>query len=254
MTLADLPVRRDVPAVSAAQMAEADRITIEDVRLPVEVLMESASRQIAAGARAYLGSVAGKRIAAFVGTGNNGGDAVGALRHLANWGAVVHALVVGTRERLRETTNLQIARLLVTTDESRSGRVTNVGSRWSNFEKYVEADLLIDGLLGYNARGAPRDEVAVAIGAAARTSCPILAVDIPSGIDPDTGEAHGVAIGATLTVTLALPKRGLLAQQARPFVGELLVADIGIPHMAFERIGIKTRGLFDEGDLTRVAL
>ena len=56
MTLADLPVRRDVPAVSAAQMAEADRITIEDVRLPVEVLMESASRQIAAGARAYLGS------------------------------------------------------------------------------------------------------------------------------------------------------------------------------------------------------
>ena len=254
MTLADLPVRRDVPAVSAAQMAEADRITIEDVRLPVEVLMESASRQIAAGARAYLGSVAGKRIAAFVGTGNNGGDAVGALRHLANWGAVVHALVVGTRERLRETTNLQIARLLVTTDESRSGRVTNVGSRWSNFEKYVEADLLIDGLLGYNARGAPRDEVAVAIGAAARTSCPILAVDIPSGIDPDTGEARGVAIGATLTVTLALPKRGLLAQQARPFVGELLVADIGIPHMAFERIGIKTRGLFDEGDLIRVAL
>src|SRR5207249_1805127 len=146
-----------------------------------------------------------KRIAAFVGTGNNGGDAVGALRHLANWGAVVHALVVGTRERLRETTNLQIARLLVTTDESRSGRVTNVGSRWSNFEKYVEADLLIDGLLGYNARGAPRDEVAVAIGAAARTSCPILAVDIPSGIDPDTGDAYGVAIDATLTVTLARP-------------------------------------------------
>src|SRR5207302_2018663 len=176
MTLADLPVRRDVPAVSAAQMAEADRITIEDVRLPVEVLMENASRQVATGARAYLGSVAGKRIAAFVGSGNNGGDAVGALRHLANWGAVVHALVVAPEKRLRPMTSFQITRLLMTTNDWRFGRVTNVSSHWDNFQKYLDADLFLDGLLGYSTRGAPRDDIARAIEAAGKASCPIIAV------------------------------------------------------------------------------
>ena len=83
------------------------------------------------------------------------------------------------------------------------------------------ADLLIDGLLGYSARGAPRGLIADIIRAAA-------------------------------TVTLALPKRGLLASGARDTVGELLLADIGIPHVAFARVGIDTRRLFVDGDLIRV--
>ena len=116
----------------------------------------------------------------------------------------------------------------------------------------LDADLLLDGLLGYSARGAPRDTVAELIATANASTVPILAVDIPSGLDPDTGSMPSVAIRAKATVTLALPKTGLLAAGARGAVGELLLADIGIPHLAFARVGIDTRRLFVDGDLVRI--
>jgi NAD(P)H-hydrate repair Nnr-like enzyme with NAD(P)H-hydrate epimerase domain len=114
--LDDLPVVRNVPTVTAAQMAEVDRITIEELHIPVDVLMENAGRQIAAAVRAVLGgSVAGKRVIGLVGSGNNGGDAVAALRHLVNWGALVCAELAASQERMRESTRTQIGRLLLAT-------------------------------------------------------------------------------------------------------------------------------------------
>ena len=77
-------------------------------------------------------------------------------------------------------------------------------------------------------------------------------MDLPSGLDPDTGAAPGAIIGASATVTLALPKTGLWARRANGATGTLLLADIGIPHAAFARAGVDTRGLFGEGDLLRV--
>src|SRR5205807_7290752 len=112
--------------------------------------------------------------------------------------------------------------------------------------------IFLDGLLGYGARGAPRRTEAQEIVAANESGAPILAVDIPSGVDPDTGATSGVAIRATATVTLGLPKAGLMAPAAREFVGELLLADIGIPVRAFDAIGVNTSELFVDGDLVRV--
>jgi len=231
-------------------MAEVDRVTIEELHIPVEVLMENASRQIAAAARAFLGgSVAGKRVIGLVGGGNNGGDTAGALRHLVSWGASVCAEVGAPQDRLRETTRHQITRLLLaTTSEVAIVHDTAKAGRFRD----LEADLLIDGLLGYSARGAPRGTIAAAIGAANASGVPMLAVDLPSGIDPDTGAVTGDAIHAAATVTLALPKSGLTGPNARDYVGALLLADIGVPHAAFARIGVDTRGIFDHGDLVRV--
>src|SRR5688572_33034423 len=118
----------------------------------------------------------------------------------------------------------------------------------------MAADLLLDGLLGYSAHGPLRAEMAMLIEAANANGAPILAVDIPSGIDPDSGAAAGVAIRAAATVTLALPKRGLLSPAAQAAVGTLILADIGIPPGAFWRIGIDTHFLFTDGDLLRVRL
>ena len=81
---------------------------------------------------------------------------------------------------------------------------------------------------------------------------PILAVDLPSGMHPDTGQPLGITIRAALTVTLALPKRGLLTTESRALIGELLLADIGIPPQAFDPLGIDTRGVFESGDLVRI--
>jgi len=249
VSLEDLPLVRDVPSVTAAQMAEIDRITTEDLHIPVDVLMENASRQIAAAARAFLGgSVAGRRVIGLVGTGNNGGDAAGALRHLLNWGARVTVECTGTQDRMRDTTQRQLMRILASTAEI---AIVHDASR-EGFRD-LEADLLIDGFLGYSAHGAPREPIAALIAAVNASQIPILAVDLPSGIDPDTSAVPGAAIRAAATVTLALPKRGLLAPESHEQVGELLLADIAIPHAAFERIGVNTWRLFEQGDLVRVA-
>jgi NAD(P)H-hydrate epimerase len=249
VTIDDIPELRTVPSITAAHMAEVDRIATLELHLPVEVLMENASRQIAAAARLFLGgTIAGKRVIGLVGTGNNGGDAVGALRHLVNWGARVCAEVAAPQERQRENTRAQLGRLLLAT----TWEIAIVHDASQEGVRDFEADLLLDGLLGYSARGAPRDTVAKLIAAANASKVPILAVDLPSGIDPDTGAEPGVAIRAKATVTLALPKTGLLATGARGTVGELLLADIGIPHLAFARVGIDTRRLFVDGDLVRI--
>ena len=249
MTLDDLPVVRAVPSVTAAQMAEVDRITIEEFHIPVDVLMENAGRQTAAAARAFLGgSVAGKRVIGLVGSGNNGGDTAAALRHLTNWGARVGAEVAAPQERQRETTRIQIGRLLFVTNY----RIAVVRDAWQEGPRDLEADLIIDGLLGYSARGTPRGPVADLVDAANGSEVPILAVDLPSGIDPDGAARPGTAISATATVTLALPKAGLLAAEANKYVGQLVLADIGIPHAAFVRVGVKPWKLFEQGDLVRV--
>lgn len=252
MTLDDLPVVRAVPSVTAAQMAEVDRITIEELHIPVDVLMENAGRQVAAAARAFLGgSVAGKRVIGLVGTGNNGGDAVAALRHLVNWGARVCAEFTGPQVRVREATRMQIGRLLLATTAD-PVEIAVVHDASQKGLRDLKADLLIDGLLGYSARGAPRETVAKVIDAANASGLPILAMDLPSGVDPDTGVVLGTAIHAAATVTLALPKPGLLAAEAHPHVGQLVLADIAIPHAAFGRVGVDTWRIFELGDLIRV--
>ena len=247
MSLDELPRVGGVPSVTANQMAEVDRVTIEEIAISVDALMENAAHQIARAARALVGRVDGRRIVGLVGRGNNGGDAAGALRHLAGWGAEVRAEVAAFPDDVRETTARQLISLL---------QIGPSVVRYANPEAprgpSPNADLLIDGLLGYSARGAPRDLIADLIRAANSSATPILAVDIPSGLDPDTGTGTDVAIHAKATVTLALPKTGLLATGARGAVGELLLADIGIPHLAFARVGIDTRRLFVDGDLLQI--
>lgn len=249
VTFDDLPALRAVPSVTAAQMATVDRVTIEELLIPVEVLMENAGRQVAAAARALLGGrVAGKRVIALVGAGNNGGDAAVALRHLVNWGARVCAEVAAPQDRVRDTTRLQTTRLLLAT----TWEAAIVHEAWQKGVRDFDADLIVDGLLGYSARGAPRETIAKLIDVANASNVPILAVDLPSGIEPDTGAAPGVAIHAAATVTLALPKLGLLDPRAHECVGELVLADIGIPHAACARVGVDTWRLFEQGDLVRV--
>ncbi len=245
----------EVPLATAAQMAEADRVASTDLGIPLEVLMENAAHQVAVAARAFLGTVHGRSVAAVCGTGNNGGDALGALRHLHGWGARVEAYVAAPADWLRPLAALQheiLTRLGVPLHLA-----TDIDLR-DLLPRLRGHDLLLDGLLGYSAKGAPRGEIARLIQAmyAGGRRDGILAVDLPSGIDPDTGaNASATPMGvvpAALTVTLALPKPGLLAAEARRSVGELVLADIGIPAKAFAAQGIDAQGVFAEGDLVRI--
>jgi NAD(P)H-hydrate epimerase len=139
-----------------------------------------------------------------------------AARHLHDWGAQVEVLLVGSENRLKEIPAHQW-RIL-----------QKMGLPASNPDLET-ADLILDALIGYGMSGVPRPPVADWITKANASGRPILALDAPSGLDTTTGIPAPSGIRAAATLTLALPKTGLLTPDAKPFVGELYLADIGVP-------------------------
>lgn len=258
MTIRTLPSRRPgaVPTATAAQMAEADRIASDGLGIPLDTLMENASRQVAAAIRLFFDDLSGKDVVALAGKGNNGGDALGALPYLRDAGALIEAFTVGERDDVTVLAGIRHDAL------TRSGVTVSVSAGIDDrtiVRRLERADIVIDGLLGYGATRAARGEVARLILLATAAAAPpkTVAVDLPSGLHPDTGiralDPQAGIVRAVLTVTLALPKPGLFVKDARAYVGELVVADIGIPPEAFARLGIETRGLFAKGPLLRIA-
>jgi NAD(P)H-hydrate epimerase len=213
--------------VTAEEMRRMDDITIKEFHVDVLVLMENAGRATATLAKQMLHETTfGKRVACLVGGGNNGGDGMVAARHLANWGADVDVIVGTTKDRVKDVPLGQLHVL------EKMGIPILLGDY--NLRGY---DLLIDGLIGYGLEGNPRDRVARMIKDAISSGCPILALDLPSGMNATTGEIYDPCIKATATITLALPKTGFLAPSASPLVGDLYLADISIPRKIYEVFG-----------------
>lgn len=227
--------------MSSEEMRKIDDLAIRGFQIDVLILMENAGRATATVATRMLhGSVRGKRIACLVGGGNNGGDAMVAARHLANWGAEAHVIVGTAKERIKEVPLRQLQIL-----EKMGLPVL--------FDDYdlKPYDLLIDGLVGYGLEGNPRGRVAGMIGDTNKSGRPILAVDLPSGMNATTGERYDPCIKATSTVTLALPKTGFLAQGSSDYVGDLYVADISIPRSIYKQFGQGTE-LFQKDSILKI--
>jgi NAD(P)H-hydrate epimerase len=119
-----------------------------------------------------------------------------------------------------------------------------------------DASLVIDGLIGYSLSGPPRGNFAMLIDWANRAAAPVLALDVPSGLDATSGTVWEPCIRATATMTLALPKRGLLARGARGAVGELYLADIGVPPQLYARppLGLVVASPFGAADVVRIEM
>jgi NAD(P)H-hydrate epimerase len=182
-------------------MAVADRRVIE-AGTPLEVLMDRAGRAVAGAVRRRLGGTYGRRVVVIAGKGNNGGDGIVAARHLE--GAGVRTDVFELADE-RGFPRPAVARAL------------------------ARADVAVDAMYGTGFRGALDGDAAWVAETLAAVAVPVLAVDIPSGVDGLTGRAPGVAVRADATVTFAARKRGLLFEPGRTLAGEVTVADIGIP-------------------------
>lgn len=211
--------------LTAGEMAEVDRAAIERFGMPVLVLMENAGVAVATAARAMLGgSVEGRRISCQVGRGNNGGDGLVAARHLRNWGARVSVILGGSRAELHE---LPAKQMMILEKMGVRGEGPDAGLGGS--------DLLVDALLGYNARGDPKGPLAELIHGTNSSGVPTIAVDLPSGLDATTGEPSNPCVVAARTVTFAFPKTGFLNPKSRRSVGELYVADISVPEEIYRK-------------------
>ncbi|MFN2322749.1 MAG: NAD(P)H-hydrate epimerase [Trueperaceae bacterium] len=220
------------PAVTAAQMLEVDRRAVERYELALVQMMENAGRALARVARErFLQREGGAgRVVVLAGPGGNGGGAMVAGRRLAGWGARVRVIATAAPDAMAPVTARQ-ARTLA----AFGVHVTAVGA--ADAEPWPDAadvDLVLDGLLGYSGRGEPRGAIRDAIRWASDVEAPVLALDVPSGVDATSGAVATVSIRASATVTLAAPKTGLLRPSATAHVGALYLADLGIPAAAYE--------------------
>jgi NAD(P)H-hydrate epimerase len=240
------PDARSIPWLTTAQMAEVDRAMIEDYRILLMQMMEHAGRHLAylTRARFLAGDARGRDVVILAGPGGNGGGALVCARRLAAWGARVTIAVTADDERFTDVPRhqLEIAR--------RIGLPVHPAGVLRNATPAV----VIDGIIGYSLRGHPRGEAADLIRWANASRAPVLALDVPSGLDAATGQPFDPAVRATATMTLALPKEGLRSDAARPLVGELYLADIGVPPELYGRppLGLDVPDIFAAADLIRV--
>lgn len=208
--------RTEIPALTADQMREVDRLMVEELHIDLVQMMENAGRNLAEVA---LTRFAPGSVTVLAGPGGNGGGGLVAARHLANRGCPVTVVFSDTDA-------------LTPVPVHQADILTRMGLAAA--ESPRPADVVIDALIGYSLRGTPTGRAAELIGWA-NEQPRVLALDVPSGLDVTTGVAASVCVSAAATLTLALPKVGLLAA---PQVGELYLGDISVPAIVYERIGV----------------
>jgi NAD(P)H-hydrate epimerase len=239
----------ELPYLTTEQMIEVDRAMMEDYTIGLIQMMENAGRNLAhlARQRFFDDDPQGKQVIILAGTGGNGGGALVCARRLHNYGAQVQVYLSKADEAFKSVPARQL-------DILRRMRVpVDLADSISQAET---PDLIVDGLIGYSLKGAPRGTAAELIRWANNHKAPILALDAPSGVDTTTGTVFDPAIQATATMTLALPKVGLRAPGVQEQVGELYLADISVPPglYAAPALGLQVGHIFTQNDIVRLPL
>ncbi len=237
--------RSTLPLLSTDQMREVDRLMIEEYGIILMQMMENAGRNLADLAQAMLeDDVMDRSVLVLVGRGNNGGGGLTAARHLANRGAEVQLITAHPFENFSGVPDHQLQALL-----AMGISITESGDGW----ELPSADLVMDALIGYGLAGDPRGAVADLIRLANSHPAPILSLDAPSGLDTTSGTVFDPCIKAAATMTLALPKAGLMSAP-ETIVGDLYLADISVPPSLYESLNIELEPLFSTSRILTVEL
>jgi len=216
------------PTLTSRQVAEVDRLAQERFGISVEWLMEAAGWQVA---RFCL-----RRTAVVCGVGNNAGDGLAAARHLHRWG------------RLSGVSCVDASRLHGAAALERDA-LRKLGVEISTELNLEGAEVVVDAIFGTGLSRAPEGNFAAWIDAINNSGSQVVAIDVPSGLDADTGVAYAPCVRATTTVTLGLAKPGLLSGHGPARAGDVWVADIGVPFEAYAAIGVEVpRHLFAKSD------
>lgn len=214
-------------SVTAQKMKEIDRRAIQEYGIASIVLMENAGRGVSEVAIRMLQDTGNNRVSIFCGKGNNGGDGFTAARHLINKEVEVVTFLVGRREELSADTQTNFKILLKMGMKIEDIQDDDGLKRIK--EKVLNTDLIIDALLGIGLSGEVKGLYKRMIEFLNQIPNPILSVDVPSGLDADSGRVCGAAIKAKKTATLGLVKSGLVTEEGINYAGEVVVIDIGIP-------------------------
>ena len=224
-------------ALTAAEMRKVDQVAVKE-GLQIRQMMEWAALQTVRLVRLEVGKLTDKKILIVAGKGNNGADAIASARVLANWGAKP---IIMAPKNINDhgRHHLELAKKMGL--EIKSG-LKGVG----------KMDAVIDGILGYSIKGKVRKPFKNWIEEINRVRVKIFSIDVPSGLDPDDGSVHGIAVKADFTLTLAYPKKGLLVNKAKPYVGQLYLADIGIPEVVYKKARVSYKNPFTQDSLVKI--
>ena len=222
----------DLPTLSSAQVKELDRLAAERFGVAIDWLMEAAGWQLA--------RFCDQPTAIVCGVGNNGGDGLAAARHLHRWGRLTNVSCIDPL-RLRTEARQELEAL------------RRNGVRMSDRPQFEDAEIVLDAIFGTGLSRPPAGRFAEWIEAVNNSERRVVAVDVPSGLDADSGLAYAPCVHAQATVTFSLPKAGLMAGDGPRLSGEVWYADIGVPNEAFAAIGVHVPAdLFSAGDIKRV--
>lgn len=221
-----------VPAVTKEQMIEVDRIAVEETGPNLYQMMENAGRNLALNAIDLIKEkLSGKKVLIFAGTGGNGGGGICAARHLLNHG-YESIVILCDEKKMMEVPSYQL------------GIFRKAGGEIIPLEKVkdVVPDIIVDAIIGYSLISEPRGNVLEMIKFINENEIPTISLDIPTGVLATSGENSGEFVKPDKTITLALPKTGLSPEKC----GEIILADIGIPQVVYEKIGIKYTSPFSD--------
>lgn len=226
-----------IPSLTEEQMREIDRIAVDDYGLNLLQMMENAGRHLASLTSKSIKYNKSSIISIFSGKGNNGGGGICCARHLNNWGYKTKLFLSADIDDYKGSAKEQINILI------------NSGYIFQSLEnadvEISNSDVLIDALIGYGLNGSPYGIIKGLIQSINSSKKLIISLDIPSGVDSSNGNTPGEFVTADKTLTLALPKNGLINKVC----GEIYLCDIGIPLKAYQNIGLKVNSLFDDQDL-----
>ena len=217
--------------LTAAQMRDADRQTMDRLGIPSAVLMENSGRKVAAAMANYLPSLSDLRVAVVCGKGNNGGDGLVMARHLEQLQYRVELLLGHPDGDLSPDTLSNLQRLAVSQHSGLTlHRLETTRENLARLDEQLDgACWFVDALLGTGSRGNPRPPSDDAIRWLNQKTARRVALDIPSGLDCDSGEIGTPCLEAEQTFTFVAAKPGLLLPASQALVGTLQVIDIGIP-------------------------
>jgi NAD(P)H-hydrate epimerase len=226
---------------TSEQIKNIDRRAIREFGIPGAVLMENAAAAILAEMERFLDGLSGVKVGIVCGKGNNGGDGLALARRLRIRGVPVRVALLAPYSAVSGEAKVNLAVLRKMDVEV----VPNAASR-SLADILEWSDVLVDAMLGVGLSAPLKGAYAQAAMMLNISGRPVVAVDIPTGINADTGAVMGTAVRADLTVTMALPKRGLVLHPGASYAGQVRVADIGIPAEVIDKEQIEA-SLLDRG-------
>jgi len=236
--------------VTPEQMSKIDKFSIEVLGIPGIVLMENAALKVVEEILKMLdGKVSGTKIVILAGKGNNGGDALAVARHLYNKGAKTSVFILSEKDKIRGDAAINLGILDKIGVQCKATIEPAMVETLKS--ELLEADLVVDGIFGTGINGEIVGLTAEIINIVNQFSKRIISIDIPSGVNGESGKVMGTCIRASRTVTFGLPKIGLVIHPGCEYTGELVIADIGFPSKAIEQIDINTY-MLDEGIVSAV--